>query len=114
MNGGTLDDSRLSAVSQALIQRIYPSPNVDFSTNVQVSPNPTEGDCTIHYLAAEAENITLTLHDSQGNLLQQQAVSVQKGWNRLLYRIENEVTGCCFLTLKSNTQQTVKKVMVLR
>ncbi len=114
MNGGTLDDSRLSASSKALIQRIYPTPDQNLSSNISVAPNPMTEECTINYLAADVETITLTLHSAQGNLLQQEHYAVQKGWNKIAYHIENQVTGCCFLTLKAGSQQAVKKIMVLR
>ncbi|MFN8302736.1 MAG: T9SS type A sorting domain-containing protein [Saprospiraceae bacterium] len=80
--GGTLDDSALSPEEKALIERVYPVPDLDFSKNIGISPNPFSSDCALEYLAGSAETVTLTWINEAGQLLGRESFIAEKGLNQ--------------------------------
>ncbi|HNL38596.1 MAG TPA: T9SS type A sorting domain-containing protein, partial [Saprospiraceae bacterium] len=80
--GGTLDDSALSPEEKALIERVYPVPDLDFSKNIGISPNPFSSDCALEYLAGSAETVTLTWVNEAGQLLGRESFIAEKGLNQ--------------------------------
>lgn len=85
MNGGTLDDSRLSPSAKALINRIYPAPQPVFSENIKLLQNPANGQLQISYVAGATAYATLALYDLNGHHFASQAFDVQPGWNLLQF-----------------------------
>jgi hypothetical protein len=113
MNGGMLDDSRLSPGERQLIRRIYPTPSKRFSENLQVLGNPVAGQFRLDYLSAGQEQVRLQVHDLQGRLVWSKSYGTAQGHNTLEGEFGAGVAGVYVATLSSRQgQASVKLVRV--
>ena len=111
MNGGVLDDSKLSAEKLALIERIYPEPTAEFAKNLDLYPNPSYGEVTLKYIAAAAGEITARLLDLNGKLIQQFPLTVERGYNELPVNLPPISAGIYFFEVAQGQRVTTFKLI---
>lgn len=110
MLGGRIDDSALDPAEQSLIERVYPKPATSFAQNIALQPNPITAEATLQYLAAEAEVLDLQWFDTNGQWIQQQSLTVDKGINQQALKVP-ERKGLYLLKIANPKQHTTLKVL---
>ena len=110
MNGGTLNDSKLSASSRNLINRIYPKPAERFMDNITIYQNPASSELTFGFLADEAGILELELFDMNGRIISFENYNVQKGHSKNSHSLDNLPTGIYVLKLKIRQQSAALKI----
>lgn len=111
MNGGTLDDSQLSAKERLLIHRIYPEPSKRFVENVKVLGNPTTFQFQLDYLSVGNEKVQVEVHDLQGRLVWSKNYGTIEGHNFLDGEFGAGTAGVYVATLSSKSGQASVKVI---
>ncbi len=110
MNGGTLDDSKLSPASRQLINRIYPKPKADFSDNVKLLQNPVQDLLTLGYVSGGAESVLVEVFDMQGKKMGEQKFEVNEGFNTLNYGVSGVATGIYLASVSTKSGRAIVKV----
>lgn len=112
MNGGILDDSKLSPEERAVINLIYPTPPEFFKENVKVFPNPTS-DFLIFSMILENENsVEIEAYDLAGRFVFSQTKNGQKGNNDFQIQVNDLSEGVYFFRIKTDLGEAIEKVMV--
>jgi len=113
MNGGTLDDSNLSAASRSLINRIYPTPHPVFSDNIKLFGNPVSSNLSFGYTTGQDGVLSVEIFDLNGRLVQREAIAVAKGFSKNNLPVGGLTGGVYAVHFKSGQQVAVRKVLVL-
>ncbi len=79
-----------------------------------VTPNPASGSVVGEFFLPTAGPATLTLRNSNGNVVASQSGTFEAGWNQAQIPVENQATGLYFLHLQSAFGNEVQRVMVVR
>lgn len=112
MNGGILDDSKLSSDELEVINLIYPTPPAVFSKNVKVFPNPTS-DILIFSMILENENsVEIEAYDLAGRFVFSKTENGQKGENYFQFQVSGLSKGVYFFKIKTDLGEVIEKVMV--
>ena len=75
--------------------------NSDNLSQVLLFPNPSEKDALISLDAAKPADITMTIVDITGKIIQQHSLSVEEGHNYIQLSVENP--GVYFVNLQNST-----------
>ena len=110
MNGGTLDDSRLSQASRNLINRIYPTPQTTFAENIKVLQNPTDRMIRLEYVAADNHLVSSVLFDLNGRKIGERQFMVDLGLNYIQYDMEDLPAGVYILQVKTHLGNVALKL----
>lgn len=81
MDGGKLDDSRLSPEERQLINRIYPEVETAFAKNVRLVQNPVREHLEIRYNSSGKEQIHFQVFTLDGRLVKQYKAAASQGYN---------------------------------
>jgi hypothetical protein len=111
MEGGTLDDSKLSPEERALIRRIYPSPSAEFSDNLQILGNPFSETLELTLTTAGEMPVTVELMGMNGQLLQRNAFLATLGTNYLQLKTNDLPIGAYLLRATTPYATCTKRVL---
>jgi hypothetical protein len=111
MEGGILNDDNLSDKEKALINRIYPPANNNFSDNIKVFPNPFEQQTEIEYLSDQEENIQVELINLSGQRVHLLEYNAFKGLNYFPLDMSNQAIGTYIIRIQSDKGSYVQKVV---
>jgi hypothetical protein len=110
MNGGTLDDSKLTPAARLLINRIYPKPSNHFKENVQVLQNPAHGQFQVDYISAGQEHIKVEVFDIQGRSAWSKTFEAMEGLNRFYCDFEQGAAGIYLVTVSAKIGRATTKL----
>lgn len=79
---------------------------------LSIFPNPAKGLAQITYLTAEEGEATVVLFDVAGRAISTNNYNTQMGENNWKLELGNIPSGMYYVTVKSGTQQLVKKLVV--
>lgn len=113
MNGGTLDDSHLSADERLLIHQIYPKPVERFSDNIKLLGNPITSVAPFEYISLGQEQLMLELYDLQGRYIAKKNYNTAEGYNRFEYDMSDMATGIYLANIKGNNGHATLKMVKL-
>ena len=83
------------------------------NSDLQVFPNPSRGDLLVRFRTTNADRkAILSLLDLTGRVLRTQQVSVTEGNNLLSFDATNVPQGSYFLTVQTDAQALVQKVII--
>jgi len=111
MNGGVLDDSKLSEAARGLINRIYPKPKPSFAANMRVLHNPAYHVLELSYLSAGPEQLLVELLDMQGKKIGKKSFSVTEGLNLLQYELGNLPMGMYLVSAQCGGRKAIVKII---
>jgi len=82
--------------------------------NLSIYPNPNEGLMNISFYLKKKENVTLSIYDSKGALIEQSILTeVRAGHNNLLKELKRiHVVGECIVEIETSSGRMSRKVMV--
>ncbi len=112
MNGGILDDSKLSPEERAIINLIYPTPPTVFTENVKVFPNPTSDLVTFSMILENENRVMIEAYDLTGKLIFSKIENGQKGNNDFQIQVNDISEGIYFFKIKTNLGEAVEKVVI--
>lgn len=113
MEGGTLDDTKLSHEERALIRRIYPSAHDAFADNLKVLGNPFGDLLECTFTSDRAMSVDLELITLDGRVASQHRQSVDRGVNRIQWPQPALVSGMYLLRLSTPYGTCAKRVSKL-
>ncbi len=85
---------------------------LDVLQNINLYPNPTDGDVNVRFSVLQATPVTITVQDITGKLLQTHLVQATEGDNLVLMDNENLAAGMYFMKLKSGTSSETLQFVV--
>ena len=98
-----------------------PSDNIVLSVNsinntllseLEVYPNPSEGELNVHFSIPSDENVSLQIQDVTGKLIQAQVVKAKTGSNLVLLDTSTLTSGVYFVNIQlNNIQKTIQFVV---
>lgn len=112
MNGGILDDSKLSSDELEVINLIYPTPPEVFRENVKVFPNPTSDILTFSMILKNESLVKIEAYDLAGRFVFSKNENGQKGKNNFQIQVNDLSKGVYFFKIESELGEVVEKVMV--
>jgi hypothetical protein len=112
MEGGTLDDSNLSASERQLINRIYPEVAPDILDNIKLLENPVSEEIRLSFISDDAKPVQLTLYTPDGRIAGHQRYSISKGYNTMSYPVAGLPAGLYILNVSSDKEQAAMKVLI--
>lgn len=112
MNGGILDDSKLSAKELEVINLIYPTPPEVFMENVKVFPNPTSGNLTFSMILENEDSVEIEVYDLAGRFIFTKRENGEKGKNDFQIQVNGLSKGVYFFKIKTELGEAIEKVMV--
>ena len=112
MNGGILDDSKLSPDELEIINLIYPTPPAIFRENVKVFPNPTSDILTFSMILENENSVEIEAYDLAGRFVFSKTENGQKGKNDFQIQVSDLSKGVYFFKIKTELGEAVEKVMV--
>jgi len=112
MNGGILDDSKLSPKERAVINLIYPTPPEIFSENVRVFPNPTSDVLTFSMILKNEDRVEIEAYDVAGHFIFSKTKNGQKGNNDFQIQVNDLSKGVYFFKIRTGLSEAIEKVMV--
>lgn len=112
MNGGILDDSKLSPDELEVINLIYPTPPEVFRENVKVFPNPTSDRLTFSMILENENRIEIEAYDLAGRFVFSKIENGQKGKNDFQIQVSDLSKGVYFFKIKTELGEAIEKVMV--
>jgi len=111
MNGGILDDSKLSPEDRTKINLIYPEPPTQIQDNVNIFPNPTTQFLNYSFILENDATVTIEMYDVTGRFIFSKKENGQKGWNEFQTDISDFPLGVYFLKVKMNDEEMVTKIV---
>jgi len=95
-----------------IIQQVTLSNNDDLTeTKIEVYPNPTNDFTTISYLSQRSENLTLSVSDLTGKVLQQRIFSSSIGQQKMQIDLSELPQGLYLIGLEQNGSRSYAKVV---
>ncbi len=98
-----------------------PSDNIVLSVNdinstllseLEVYPNPSEGELNVHFSIPSDENVSFQIQDVTGKITQSQVVKAKTGSNLVMLDTSNLSSGIYFVNMQlNNTQKTIQFVV---
>ena len=114
MKGGEVDLSQLDPASRALINLIYDTPTTIFSDNIQILGNPIKENVRISIVNDEAKEVAVRLTSVNGQLVYNNLIEVQKGYDEIQIPTLNLANGLYFVTIQSNEKVFTDKVIIFK
>lgn len=111
MKGGELDDHHLSPQHRLLINKIYPTPAVEFAENIKIFPNPVDDELTIEYLAAENTLLEVRLISIDGKLIRTYETAVDEGQNQISLSTLDIAKGMYLINLSDENGEANLKMV---
>ena len=111
MNGGQLDDSKLSPEDRAKINRIYPEPPLRLVDNVKVFPNPTTQFFNYSFILKNEATVEIEIYDMTGRFIFSKKENGLKGWNELQTDISDLQSGVYFFKVKMEDDGMIAKII---
>jgi len=112
MNGGVLDDRNLSAQSRQLIRRIYPTPAAQLTDNIQVFPNPNDGQFEVAITTEAATKAIWSVWTMDGKQIAQGTAELAKGINYLPIVGEQSAIGLHYVRVEMEGEVVTKPVII--
>ena len=112
MNGGTLDISNLKDEYKSVLNLIYPTPTPNFNDNLNVFPNPTNGELNLSLVLEKEERVEISAFDLTGKDVFSQSEMGMKGVNKISTLLNNFTPGIYFFKVKTSLGEAVEKVIV--
>lgn len=79
---------------------------------VEIYPNPTQGEFKIAISSNVAEKQSITLVNANGIIVFSEMVEMQNGFNQFLYNTNEWERGLYFVHIEGKNTQTIKKLIV--
>ena len=114
MKGGEVDLSQLAPASRALVNLIYETPTASFSDNIKVLGNPIQDNIRFSIVNAEQSSISVYITSSNGQLIYNEIIESQKGYDEIELPALGLANGLYFLTIHSNDNIFTEKVIILK
>ncbi len=111
MNGGILDDSKLSPASRSLINRIYPEPKQEWSDNIEILGNPVSAQLEFNYISNSDEFIRVDIFDLNGRVQVSEKVETRRGLNKEAVQVSELANGVYAVRFSSGEQQVTFKIL---
>lgn len=102
-----LDDNGLFVYSQVIT---LSNSKIDFQ--IKSFTNPVTDQLTIEYLIPDESKVTIKLFDVLGNLLKQQQLTGNKGWNKTNVDIVKDIPQGMYILSVSNNNEVINKRIV--
>ena len=112
MDGGELDDTKLSPSERKWINRIYPAAHPVFLENLQLLQNPVGQSIQLLYLSDYALPVSMQLYAMNGQLVGQKQYNVFKGYNTLEYNASLLAAGIYIMRVEAEDKQGYIKLFV--
>jgi len=97
------------------VRNIGETSNNTFESKVKMYPNPVVSTSTIEFVTGKSENITLTIYDLSGRVIQtKQLGNMPKGTQKVLLQLDNLSNGSYFLSLRSASETKTAKFIVAK
>jgi PKD repeat protein len=84
------------------------------SVTLAAWPNPTGGNLSIDFIAAAAEEVSISLTDSRGALVYDKNILATTGLNSLLVDVTGEATGIYYLRVTGPSIALFQKVVIVK
>jgi len=89
--------------------------NNTFESKIKMYPNPVESNSTIEFTIGKSENLTITVYDLSGRIVQtKQLGNMPKGAQKIQLQLSDLSNGSYFLTLRGDTETKTAKFIVAK
>lgn len=112
MNGGILDDSKLSHEERTVINLIYPTPPKVFNEIVKVFPNPASDFLTFSMILKNENSVEIEAYDLAGRFVFSKTKNGQKGKNDFQIQVSDLSKGIYFFKIKTDLGEAIEKVVI--
>lgn len=114
MKGGEVDLSQLAPESRALVHLIYDAPQPIFSDNIKILGNPAQDNIRFAIVNAEPNSVSVSLTSINGQLVYNEIIETQKGYDEVTIPALGLANGLYFLTVQFDEQVFSDKVIILK
>lgn len=88
------------------------SENTSLIHELDIFPNPTDGELNIHFSIPSDQDVTITIQDVTGKITQNQLVKAKIGSNLIMMNTEKLSTGLYFMNLQMGVSQKTVQFVV--
>lgn len=85
----------------------------EVAVQMNLFPNPTVENLTLDFTAAEVKDLTVNIYNQNGQRVLNRNVVAQNGENRLVFSVNDYVSGVYFVEVTDGAQSTVKRFVKL-
>ncbi len=103
MNGGILDDHKLSEEERSMINRIYPESSRDFypEESIFIYPNPVQSALTYRYDSEFEEFVGVEVLNAKGQIVYKSKHAMVEGINDIVFDFRSPIQGVYILRLET-------------
>ncbi len=91
-----------------------PAKDIPLKNTLNVSPNPTDGLCTISYYSTSMQVLTLTITSLLGEVIEKQSIEVDPGENSIPLDLSRFTTGVAFIRVAGRSEVLHAQICVVR